>query len=286
MKSLVLAAVLGPALVVGAGAAATPGTGVTHAVVTGGATGRSLVATDPSDVSAVGGPASGASADPTACDGVAVVVDGGALDTSALGSASVLACALVDGPSSAHDAVTASGIELQGTEQWGAAFVCRVDGRPALDEDVRRADGSVGVESCVRTPSQGAHWALWTSTDGSTWVYATRGATSLEVAPGDAVGLVFVTSDQPGPPQVGPADALAGIAPGGWPVSTGLPGAPASSPSAEGQTAEGPQGSAGDAPASASGPVDGSVGVVALVGLVLAGGLLCFAALRVRARRP
>lgn len=285
MKSLVLAAVLGPALVVGAGAGATPGTGVAHAVLTGGAAAHPAVVAGLSGGVGVRppGPGPGAASGLTACDGVTVVVDGGSLDTAALGTVSGLGCAAADGTVTAYDAVAAAGVELQGTEQWGAAFVCRVDGRPALDEDVLRADGSVGTEPCLRTPSPGAYWALWTSTDASTWTYATRGVTSTEVVSGDVVGLVFVTSDEAMPPQVSPAEANEGVGLQGW----GVLGAEeaSTSPVAEGQVLDAPGSTRDLVSPGASPSVDASPGVVALVGLGLAGGLLCLAAARARGRR-
>jgi hypothetical protein len=265
---LALAAAVGTALLVSAGPSATPG------------------------------------ADPISCDGVAVAVDGGALDAGALdggapdsvspGVVSVLGCADVDVTVTAHDAATVAGVELEGTQQWGAAFVCRVDGRPAVDEEVLRSDGSLATEPCLRTPSQGAYWSLWTSSGGSAWVYADRGATTLEVAPGDAVGLVFVTSGQPEPPRVAPAEALAGLAPSGWGTDGGstasgtildktsepVDGATGATDAAEGSAAPDAGGGHDDADGT------GDPGGVALVGLGLAVGLLVLAVLRARARRP
>lgn len=286
MQTLVVAAVLGSVLVVGAGAAATPGAGLSPTVLPGSVVAWPTGARDQPSAPAPRWSASDTSDETPGCAGVAVVVDGGALDGAALGPLRTVACATVDAPVTAHDAVSAAGVELQGTEQWGAAFVCRVDGRPAVDEDVRRADGSVGTEPCVRTPSQGAYWALWTSTDGSTWTYATRGAASLEVVPGDAVGLVFVTSDQAVPPQVSPADALSGAAPEGWSVDTGPSDATAGAPLDEGQATDGRQEGPGGTASEAVEDVDGSVGAVALVGLGLAGALLCLVGVRTRVRRP
>lgn len=259
-------AAVGTTLVVVAGAAASPGADLWQTTPPGHVAGEPVAGSSPQDGSPDGSPVvsrTPQAAALTSCDGVAVVVDGGALDTGPLGRASALACAPVDGTVTVLDAAAAAGVELQGTEQWGTAFVCRVDGRPAVDEDVLRADGSTGTESCVRTPSQGAYWALWTSSAGSTWVYATSGVTSLDVAPGDAVGLVFVTSDEPGPPRVSPADALSGATPAG-----SAPG--------------GRQTGAGTSPDSASSSVDGSTGVVALVGLSLGVGLLALAGVRAR----
>lgn len=250
---LALAAAVGTALLVSAGAPATPGTA------------------------------------PTPCEGVAVVVDGGALDAGALdggapdgvspGVVSALGCADVDVSVTAHDAATVAGVELEGTQQWGAAFVCRVDGRPAVDEEVRRADGSVSTEPCLRTPSQGAYWALWTSSEGSAWVYADQGATTLEVAPGDAVGLVFVTSDRPQPPQVTPAEARADLAPSGWRTD----GASTATGTILDETSEPVDGMA-DGADDAEGPR--GPGGVALVGLGLTAALLALAVLSARARRP
>lgn len=264
---LALAATVGTALLVSAGAPATPG-----------------------DV-------------PTPCAGVAVVVDGGALDAGALdggapdrvspGVVSALGCADVDVSVTAHDAATVAGVELEGTQQWGAAFVCRVDGRPAVDEEVRRADGSVGTEPCLRTPSQGAYWALWTSSGGSAWVYADQGATTLEVAPGDAVGLVFVTSDQPEAPRVAPDASLAGLAPTGWrsdgaSTATGTVHDEASVP-VDGATG-GTDAAESSVDAGVVGALDaddpGAPGGLALVGLGLAAALLALAVVRSRARRP
>lgn len=265
---LALAAAVGTALLVSAGPSATPG------------------------------------ADPISCDGVAVAVDGGALDAGALdggapdtvspGVVSALGCADVDVSVTAHDAATVAGVELEGTRQWGAAFVCRVDGRPALEEEVLRADGSVGTEPCLRTPSQGAYWALWTSSGGSAWVYADQGATALEVAPGDAVGLVFVTSDRPEVPRVTPAEARAGLAPTGW-RADGASTPTGTIPDEASGSVDGATGGTDVVESSAfPGAVDdhdaadgtGGPGGVALVGLGLTAGLLVLAVLRARARRP
>lgn len=266
MKGLALVAAVGTTLVVLAGPAATPGADPSRTSSPGPVVAGPVAVSGPQDGSTLGSPVvpgGPRAVVPASCDGVAVVVDGGALDTGPLGRASALACAPVDGTVSVLDAAAAAGVELQGTEQWGTAFVCRVDGRPAVDEDVLRADGSTGTESCVRTPSQGAYWALWTAPKGSTWVYATSGVTSLEVAPGDAVGLVFVTSDAPGQPRVSPADALSGAAPAGW-------------------TTGGRQPVTGAVPEDVSPSVDGLPGAVALVGLGSAAALLALAGLRAR----
>lgn len=220
----------------------------------------------------------------SACDGVAVVVDGAALDAGPLGSVSSLGCASVspkDTEVTARDALLAAGLELTGTTQWGSAFVCRVDGRPALDEQVRRADGGTGSETCERTPAQGASWALWTSTDGSTWVYADRGVVDLEVGAGDVVGLSFVTTAEPAAPEVSPGDALAGRTPQGW----------AEAGSDDTASAEGSAPAKGSTPDDASGPGEApassgtATSVVPLVGAALATALLVAAVVRGRARR-
>lgn len=215
----------------------------------------------------------------SACEGVAVVVDGADLDAGPLGSVSSSGCASVSPAGAevtARDALLAAGVELTGTTQWGAAFVCRVDGRPALDEQVRRADGSTGNETCERTPAQGASWALWSSTDGSTWVYADRGVSALEVGAGDVVGLSFVTTVEPAAPRVSPQEAAAGDVPHGWAEASADAGAPT-----DGSTSVYDPGP-GDAPASSSGT---EISVVPLVGVALAAALLVVAVLRGRARR-
>lgn len=183
------------------------------------------------------------------CAGVTVVVDASALPSDAdasvstgadLPSRGVVGCA-DDASSGAVDGLAAlrdAGVTVDGTAQWGTAFVCRVDGRPGPDEDVVLPDGTVVREACARTPSTKAYWSLWTAAPGvdPSWEYAQTGVSDLELAPGAALGLVFsVGQDAPSPPALSPSDARTGERPAGWSAPAGAPvdGAPAEVAEAE-----------------------------------------------------
>jgi hypothetical protein len=149
------------------------------------------------------------------CEGVTVVVDLGPLATA--DDAGSVGCAPGREPLSASSALDAAGVDVTGTAQWGAAFVCRVDGRPAADEDVTIPGGDVVRETCARTPSELAYWSVWHATDATAWTYATVGVTDLRLAPGDVLGLSFATgSAEPSGPDLPPASARAGDLPPGW----------------------------------------------------------------------
>lgn len=147
------------------------------------------------------------------CAGVSVVVDFGGL-----GAPGVLGCAEAEPGETvtALDAVMAAGVSVEGTAQWGTAFVCRVDGRPGAEEDITVADGQTLRESCARTPSQRAYWSLWHA-DESEWRYATAGASDLDLSAGGVVALVFTTGpDAAAEPALEPAQARSGEVPSGW----------------------------------------------------------------------
>lgn len=139
--------------------------------------------------------ASAATGDATSeCDGVAVVVDFGALD-----SPSIAACSDA-GP--AADAVADAGIETEGTVEWGDQVVCRVNDRPAADETVAIEGQEPFVEACQSMPTATAYWALWVKADPSAeWEYAQEGLGTLQLDAGQSVGLVFTAGTESTPPQ-------------------------------------------------------------------------------------
>ncbi|MEP7764154.1 hypothetical protein [Sanguibacter sp. 25GB23B1] len=164
------------------------------------------------------------------CEGVLVVVDTAALPPAADGSAGVgsIGCAPSDpttpGSADGLEALRDAGVRVDGTAQWGAAFVCRVDGRPGPSEEIVLPDGGVVRETCDRTPSAQAYWTLWTAAPGGAWTYAQTGAANLELEPGAALGLVFsLGTDSPEPPSVSAEDARDGIVGDGWTWRTGSP---------------------------------------------------------------
>lgn len=143
---------------------------------------------------ALAGCAAGDSPDaPTsdACE-VTVVVDFGVLDAP-----SVEEC-VAAGP--ALDVLDAAGVTTEGTADYGDAVVCRVNREPAPDEQVAIPGEAPFVESCA-TLNAVAYWALWVKPSADAdWEYAQEGLTTLELAPGQAVGLVYTVGTDSVPP--------------------------------------------------------------------------------------
>lgn len=183
-----------------------------------------------------------------ACEGVLVVVDTAALPPSGDGpAAGSVGCAPGDASTTEGadglEVLEGAGIRVDGTAQWGAAFVCRVDGRPGPSEEIVLPDGGVVQEACDRTPSAQAYWTLWTAAPDGAWVYAQTGVTDLELAPGAALGLVFsVGTDTPAPPAVSAADARDGVLGDGWAQRSGTPEDASAVPSATTGDDDGPAG--------------------------------------------
>lgn len=128
------------------------------------------------------------------CAGVEVVVDFGVLDAP-----SVNEC--VDAGAAA-DAVADAGVTTEGTVDWGNQIVCRVDGRPAADETVEVEGAEPFVEACQSMPAATAYWALWVKLAADDeWEYAQEGLSTLQLEPGQSVGLVYTTGTESTPPS-------------------------------------------------------------------------------------
>ncbi|HZI97717.1 MAG TPA: hypothetical protein VFD41_09355, partial [Actinomycetales bacterium] len=106
-------------------------------------------------------------------EGVTVVVDFGSL-----GGTSVR-CAAGD-PGSGVGALEMAGFVVTGTQQYGKAFVCRIDGLPT-DE----------TEPCGRTPSGQQYWSYSYAEPGGSWTYSGSGASNRDPVPGSVEGWKF-----------------------------------------------------------------------------------------------
>lgn len=126
--------------------------------------------------------------------GVTVVVD-----FQALGGSTIVRCAHGshrDGLS----AVEGAGIQVTGTNRYGKAFVCRLQGKPGPES-----------ESCVDTPPASAYWSYWHAPAGGQWTYSDFGITNRTPPEGSFEGWSFYTGDTDGnlptdylPPRVAP----------------------------------------------------------------------------------
>ncbi|HVJ96366.1 MAG TPA: hypothetical protein VNC41_06005, partial [Acidimicrobiia bacterium] len=124
----------------------------------------------------------------TTTNGVTVIVD-----FKALGGGVQRGCAI--NPASGLDALQKAGFGTAGTNRWGNAFVCRIDGKPGNPP-----------EACLDTPPGNAYWAYYTAkpTDAG-WKYVSLAATLTRPAPGSIEGWAFGARTLPG---IAPSEAI------------------------------------------------------------------------------
>lgn len=127
------------------------------------------------------------------CDGVMVEVNFGTL-----GAEQISMCVFFDGDEIlAQDALSAAGVELEGTVTYPDQIVCRVNSLPSATELIEIAGQEPHLETCADMPPEFAYWALWVNNgDDSKWEYATEGAKTLKLKNGQSVGLAFASGDQ------------------------------------------------------------------------------------------
>lgn len=118
--------------------------------------------------------------------GVTVVID-----YQGLGGGAEVRCFTGD-PEDGVSAVRDAGFTYDGVAQWGDAFACRLNGRPAADEEIPREGNPTYKEQCVRTPPADAYWSYWQSEDeGDTWDYSALGAGNSTPKQGEWEGWSF-----------------------------------------------------------------------------------------------
>lgn len=132
------------------------------------------------------------------CAGVTVIVDAG--DLAAADEVSSETCIETDAAFIAADAFAEAGVETVGTTQYPEDIVCRVNGAPAADEVLVAEDGTAYTETCESMPAAFAYWSLWEKPAGGEWGYATEGAATLSLEPGDSVELLFTLNGEPAAP--------------------------------------------------------------------------------------
>lgn len=154
------------------------------------------------DTGAHGAPVSG-EGHCTDDDSVTVVVDFQELDHP-----TIIRCVsgLPDGATGYDALVAALGQPPTGTIKDGPGFVCRIDGRPAADDDLV-IGGSAYREDCVLTPPREAFWSYWHASNGEEWSYASFGIANRAVTPGSFEGWSYAlnrSEDSPPAPRVSP----------------------------------------------------------------------------------
>ncbi|MFD0864880.1 hypothetical protein ACFQ06_03525, partial [Tessaracoccus lubricantis] len=84
-----------------------------------------------------------------------------------------------------------AGMTSEGTIHDGPGFVCRINGRPGLNEPIP-VDGSPDYrERCVDTPPKTAFWSYWHAPNGGRWSFSQLGAGNREVIIGGYEGWSF-----------------------------------------------------------------------------------------------
>ncbi|GAA2325754.1 hypothetical protein [Dactylosporangium salmoneum] len=144
--------------------------------------------------------------------GVTVVVD-----FHELGGGVVIRCA----PGEQGSGLTAlqnAGFAVAGTNRWGLAFICRIEGRP-----------TAASEPCVDTPPATAYWSYWHASNGGAWVYSDKGVKNRTPPQGSFEGWSFSKNHTEGSiPTPGAAPSRPAPPPPPPPATTGqpAPGAP------------------------------------------------------------
>ena len=122
------------------------------------------------------------------CNGVEVVVNFGILGKRQS------TCVETDGPVNAKELLKEAGFVTQGTDAYGDQIVCRVNELPSPTEAFEVPGQDPYIETCKNMPPAFGYWALWVrSTAEGKWTYATEGVGTLELNPGESIGLAFST---------------------------------------------------------------------------------------------
>ncbi|MCP9001737.1 hypothetical protein NFC73_18680 [Pseudarthrobacter sp. RMG13] len=145
-------------------------------------------------------PASTAAASSSAasgpCAGVKVIVDSGSLKQAA---ADKSVCVPVDGPTPASKVLEEADVKTVGTTQYPTELVCRVNGVPAADFEIKHKAGTY-KEECAGMPAAFAYWSLWVKPAAGAWEYAQEGLATLQVSPGQSLELLFTVDGEPAAP--------------------------------------------------------------------------------------
>lgn len=152
-------------------------------------------ATQPSSAAPASSAGASASADAGPCAGVKVIVDSGALDQPA---ADTSVCVDADGPTLASDVLGKADVKIEGTAKYPTSFVCRVNGVPAADFDIKHKGGTTR-EACDDKNTV-SYWALWVKPAAGTWGYAQEGLDSLKLNPGESLELLYTVDNEPAAP--------------------------------------------------------------------------------------
>jgi hypothetical protein len=131
------------------------------------------------------------------CASVKVIVDSGSLKQAA---ADTSVCVPVDAATPASKVLDEAKVKTEGTTQYPTEVVCRVNGVPAADFDIKHKDGTYR-EDCSKMPAAFAYWGLWVKPATGDWAYAQEGLATLQVNPGESLELLYTVDGEPAAPK-------------------------------------------------------------------------------------
>lgn len=140
-------------------------------------------------------------------DGVTVVVDFGDL-----GGGVVVRCATGSTERDGLEALQDAGFDVEGVQRYGSGMACRIEGRPAADEELSIGGRDGYREACIDTPPAAAYWSYWSADDGGEWDYSQWGLRNRAAINGGFEGWSYslsrTTGDPPAPriDPIRPAD--------------------------------------------------------------------------------
>ncbi|WHT22599.1 ABC transporter substrate-binding protein [Crossiella sp. CA-258035] len=123
-------------------------------------------------------------------NGVTVIID-----FQQLGGSTIVRCAVGE-QETGHAALRNAGIRIAGTNRWGEAFVCRIEGKPGPE-----------AEACIDTPPATAYWSYWHAPEGGQWTYSQYGVMNRKPPLGSFEGWSFSkdrTAETNPPPRLAP----------------------------------------------------------------------------------
>ncbi len=122
--------------------------------------------------------------------GVTVIVD-----DHKLGEGKIYVGCALGAQANGVEALKHAGFDIEGTSDYGLAFICRIDGEPTPAE-----------QTCEQTPGAGAYWTYWHGKPGGRWGYSGCGAANCKPAIGSVEGWGFDVGTNKPAPRIEPMD--------------------------------------------------------------------------------
>ena len=137
-------------------------------------------------------------------DGTGVTV---VIDFQRLGGTTIVRCDPQTGRGTGLDALKNAGFQIAGVQRWGEAFVCRIENRPAPDEDIPVRGDEHYREACLDTPPAAGYWSYWHAGNNCAWEYSQWGVKNRDFTAGGFEGWSFslnATADTNPVPRIAP----------------------------------------------------------------------------------